>query len=323
MRKSVIGIGNALVDALVKVENEEILDELKFPKGSMQLIDTERYHQIRQLLSGMDVKRATGGSACNTILALAHLGMAPALIGRVSDDENGRFFAANCEKYGIQAILLPDSLPTGVATTFITEDGQRTFGTYLGAAARLTADDMRPEWFEGHDYFYIEGYLVQNHDLMECAIEMAQRAGLKICLDLASFNIVEADRDFFAYLLEKIDIVFANEEEAKAFTGKEPREALAEFATYCDVAVVKVGKEGAMAQCGDTFASAPAIPVTQVMDTTAAGDFFAAGFLYAYCDERPLEACLQAGTLLAGHVIQVMGSNIPETDWQNIKKAIQ
>ena len=319
----VIGIGNALVDALVQVPNDDILTKLELPKGSMQLIDTDRYQKISKIMSQMDVKRSTGGSASNTIVALANLGAAPAFIGKVSDDENGRFFADNCKTLGINAHLLPDELPTGVASTFISADGQRTFGTYLGAAARLTADDMRKEWFEGYDYFYIEGYLVQNHDLIECAVDMAHQAGLKVCLDLASYNIVEGDRDFFEYLLGKTDIVFANEEEARAFTGKEARQALDELAQLCEIAVVKVGKDGAMVRCGEDFAQQAAMDVNQVVDTTAAGDFFAAGFLYAHSLGRDLQACLYAGSTLSGHVIQVVGSKLSNEVWQEIKKELQ
>ena len=323
MRKKVIGIGNALIDALVRVPNDDILSELELPKGSMQLIDTAQYEKISAKMAQMNVKRATGGSAGNTILALANLNAEPAFIGKVSDDENGRFFAKNCKERGIKAILLPDSLPSGVASTFISPDGQRTFGTYLGAAARLTADDIRAEWFEGYNYFYIEGYLVQNHDLIECAVDMAHQAGLKVCLDLASYNIVEADHDFFAQLLEKTDIVFANEEEARAFTGKEAREALDKLSQICETAIVKVGKDGAIARCGKEFAQCPAMKVNEVVDTTAAGDFFAAGFLYGHSSDRSLAECIKIGSLLSGHVIQVIGSKLSDETWQHIRQQIK
>ncbi len=320
--KKVLGIGNALVDALVKVENDDILKELALPKGSMQLIDTPRYLEISQRMAQMPISRATGGSAGNTVLALANLGTAPGMIGKISNDENGRFFAENSRTHGITAYLLRDNRPTGVASTFISPDGQRTFGTYLGAAAELQPEDIREEWFEGYSYFYIEGYLVQNHALIERAVDMAHRAGLKVCLDLASYNIVEADRDFFALLLQKTDVVFANEEEARAFTGKAPREALAELATLCEVAVVKTGAEGAMASIGGIVASVKAFPVAEVVDTTGAGDFFAAGFLYALGLGASLDACLSAGSLLAAHVIQVIGTTLPETAWTDIRKAL-
>ncbi len=320
--KKVLGIGNALVDALVKVENDGILEELALPKGSMQLIDTARYLEISKRMAEMAVSRATGGSAGNTVLALANLGAAPGLVGKISDDENGRFFAENCRTHGITPYLLRDERPTGVASTFISPDGQRTFGTYLGAAAELQPEDIREEWFEGYSYFYIEGYLVQNHALIERAVDMARSAGLKVCLDLASYNIVEADRDFFAQLLQKTDVVFANEEEARAFTGKAPREALAELAALCEVAVVKTGAEGAMASMDGITARIEAFPVAEVVDTTGAGDFFAAGFLYALTLGASLDTCLTSGALLASHVIQLVGTTLPEEVWHDIRKRL-
>ena len=322
MKNRVLGIGNALVDALVQVQDEALLTEMNLPKGSMQLIDTAGYEAVCRRLSQMEVKRATGGSAANTVLALAHLGAAPGIIGRVSEDDNGHFFADNCKKNGIETYLLPSELPTGVASTFITPDGQRTFATFLGAAATLHADDLRPEWLEGYAYLYIEGYLVQDHDLICRAVEMAHAAGLKVCLDLASYNIVEAEHEFFSYLLDHTDIVFANEEEALAFTGKAPREALDELAQRCEVAVVKTGKKGAMARCGAEFAEAPAETVAQVLDTTAAGDFFAAGFLYRHAQGAPLAACLESGGALAGAVIQVVGTQLADQTWAALRERL-
>ena len=321
--KKILGIGNALVDKLVKVGDESLLEELNLPKGSMQLVDTERYLSISQRMASMSAERATGGSAGNTILALANLQTSPGFIGKISDDENGRFFADNCRAHGITPYLLKDELPTGVASTFITPDGQRTFGTYLGAAACLQPEDVDAVDFKGYTYFYIEGYLVHNHALIEHAVDLARAAGLKVCLDLASYNIVEADRDFFAYLLSKTDVVFANEEEARAFTGKAPREALTDLAALCEVAVVKGGADGAWAQRAEEVSFAEAMPVAEVVDTTGAGDFFAAGFLYALAQERPLKACLQAGAVLSGEVIQVIGTTLPESTWQQIRAAVQ
>ena len=323
MRKTIIGIGNALVDALIKVENENILEHLQLPKGSMQLVDGERFEEVNQVIQGLPVTYATGGSAGNTILALARLGATPAFIGKVGHDVYGHLFADNCRASGIHTHLMPSPLATGVATTFITPDSQRTFATHLGAAATLTADDLEGSWFEGHHYLYIEGYLVQNHDLIESAVEQARKAGLKVCLDLASYNIVEADHDFFSYLLEKTDMVFANEEEAHAFTGQSPREALHTLAGLCETAIVKIGKDGAMAQSGEVFAECPALPVKNVVDTTAAGDFFAGGFLYAHAEGRPLEECLKAGSLLAGHVIQVVGTQVTDDTWAQLRTSMQ
>lgn len=318
--KKILGIGNALVDALYQIKDETLLNEMQLPKGSMQLIDTGRYTDIGRRMKDLPVKLATGGSACNTILALANMGMETGLIGKIADDEPGRFFENKFRQLGTRTYLQHEDLPTGVASTFITPDGQRTFGTYLGAAACLRPEDLREEWFGEYDYLYIEGYLVQNHALIERAVDMAREAGCRVYLDLASYNIVEAEHDFFTHLLKKTDMVFANEEEARAFTGKSPREALDELAGICEVAVVKTGAAGAMACSGDEGpAAVAAVPVDHVTDTTAAGDFFASGFLYAHAHRRPLADCLRAGTLLAAEVIQVVGTQLSEDSWNGLR----
>lgn len=319
--KRILGIGNALVDALVQVENDLILSELDLPKGSMQLIDTERYLQIQKRLSFFQQQRTTGGSACNTILAIANMGAAPGLIGKVGRDEPARFFAANCKAHGIAARLLDDELlPTGVASTIITPDGQRTFGTYLGAAAALEPDDIRAEWFDGYDYLYIEGYLVQNHALIRRVVDLAREAGLKVCIDLASYNIVLEDREFFAELLEQTDIVFANELEASAFTGVDnPLQNIETLASMCEIAVVKIGKNGVLVRSGNQQLCCPARDVPRVVDTTAAGDYFSAGFLYALADGRDFMTCARLGSLLSGHIIEVVGTALDEAVWQEIR----
>lgn len=317
--KRILGIGNALVDVLTKVDNEQILSELHLPKGSMQLLSTEAYAEVTRRMLALPTKLTTGGSACNTLLALSHLDAPTGMIGKIGDDENGRFFASYFAQRGISTRLLHDSRPTGVASTFITPDGQRTFGTYLGAAARLTADELQQAWFEGYDYFYIEGYLVQNHDLVLRVIELAHAAGCEVCLDLASYNIVEADLDFFRALMPSIDIVFANEQEAQALTGLEARAALDALAATCHIAVVKIGKHGVWACHGTEVAHCPARDVPVVVDTTAAGDYFAAGFMHALAAGEPLATCIARGSLLAGHIIEVVGTELPDATWQQLR----
>ena len=317
--KRILGIGNALVDVLTKVDNEQILSELHLPKGSMQLLSTEAYAEVTRRMLTLPTKLTTGGSACNTLLALSHLDAPTGMIGKIGDDENGRFFASYFAQRGISTRLLHDSRPTGVASTFITPDGQRTFGTYLGAAARLTADELQQAWFEGYDYFYIEGYLVQNHDLVLRAIELAHAAGCEVCLDLASYNIVEADLDFFRALMPSIDIVFANEQEAQALTGLEARAALDALAATCHMAVVKIGKHGVWACHGTEVAHCQARDVPVVVDTTAAGDYFAAGFMHALAAGEPLATCIARGSLLAGHIIEVVGTELPDATWQQLR----
>ncbi|QFQ13001.1 adenosine kinase [Pseudoprevotella muciniphila] len=318
----VIGMGNALVDILAKLDNDAVLDRIALPKGSMQLLGEERYADLLEEISKMPTQRVTGGSAGNVMKGLAELGAAPGFIGKTAADANGDFYAETCKDMGVDFVRLhDDTLHTGVALTFISPDAQRTFGTYLGAASNLQPEDIRPEFFEGYKYFFIEGYLTQNHELIERAVDMARNAGLKICLDLASYNIVEADHEFFQYLLQKTDIVFANEEESYAFTKKEPAEALEELAKLCETVVVKTGKKGSLVARGSERAVCEALPA-DVVDTTGAGDSYAAGFLYGLITGMTLENCARTGTLLASTVVQHIGATPPAEAWNAIRAEV-
>lgn len=317
--KKIIGLGNALVDVLVRVEGDHVLAELGLPKGSMQLIGKERYLSLGARFAEADITRATGGSACNTILALAQAGACTGLVGKTSDDVAGRFFRDHFRAQGVDLRLLPDTLPTGVCTALITPDGQRTMATYLGAAANLQPDELRPEMFDGYGYLYIEGYLVQNHALMLRAVELAHAAGLAVCIDLASYNIVEAEYEFFGRLLAETDIVFANEEEARAFTGLEPEAALETLSGLCPTAVVKVGARGALVAAGTERVAVGAEPVDCVTDTTGAGDYYAAGFLFEHARGASLERAARTGALFASHVIQEVGTTLPPARWEAIR----
>ena len=322
--KHIIGIGNALTDALVRIENDSVLDTLSLPKGSMQLIDEHRLPAIRTMMGTMNVSEATGGSAGNTMLALANLGAIPGFIGKVGDDDFGRFFSSNATAHGIRPqMVISRTLPSGVAHTFISPDGERTFATYLGAAGDMQADDLCPEMFDGYDYLYIEGYLVQNHDLILRVIELAKAKGLKLCLDLASYNIVESDHAFFEQILtDSIDVVFANEEEARAFAHCEPGKALERLAELCEVAVVKLGSKGSSIMYQGQKTVADCLPVKDVVDTTGAGDFYAAGVMFGILNGWNMDRCARAGTLLAGSVIQSVGTTLPASEWKNLRDAI-
>lgn len=205
----IIGLGNALVDALAIIEDDNILTEMQLPKGSMTLIDEDKFLKISEYFSRMETHLANGGSAGNAIRAMACLGAGTGFIGKVSNDFYGNFFRDSLLEHGTEAdLLLSTTLPSGVASTFISPDGERTFGTYLGAASTLKAEDLSLDMFKGYAYLFIEGYLVQDHDMILRAIELAKEAGLQVCLDMASYNIVEGDLEFFSLLVNKyVDIV--------------------------------------------------------------------------------------------------------------------
>ena len=320
----ILGIGNALVDALVQVDNELIISELNLQKGAMQLIDTERYLQVQHRMANMHPKRTTGGSACNTLLAVAQMGGHAGVIGNVGRDDPGQFFSNSFKALGVDTLLsYDDDLPTGVASTFITPDGQRTFGTYLGAAANLKPDKLQAEWFDGYRYFYIEGYLVQNQQLLRRAVELAKEAGCYISIDLASYNVVESNEAFLHDIVENyVNIVFANESEAEAFTHKQPREAANEIAKICDIAVVKVGKDGSMICTGQEFHYINAREA-KAIDATGAGDLYAAGFLYGHSLGLPLNVCGEIGAIISAKVVEVIGPKIDIPRWKDAKQQIR
>lgn len=320
----IIGMGNALVDVLVRIDDDSLLEKLHLPKGSMQLIQEDTLSEIRKYTSGMKIHRSTGGSAGNTVCALAALGTNPGFIGKVGQDETGAFFGDTLRQRGVNALLATCDLPSGIASTFISTDGERTFGTYLGAAATLRAEDLSRKMFAGYNYLYIEGYLLQDHDLMLRAVQLAKEEGLQVCLDMASYNVVEAERDFFDQLIVKyVDIVFANESEALAYTGKAPHEALEEISSKCSIAVVKTGKEGSLVKKGTEVIQLLSCPVDNVLDTTGAGDFYAAGFMYGLTCGYSLEKCVQISTILATAVIQEVGTTLPAKKWDEIKLNIE
>lgn len=320
----IIGMGNALVDVLVRIDDDSLQEKLHLPKGSMQLIQEDTLSEIRKYTSGMKIHRSTGGSAGNTVCALAALGANPGFIGKIGQDETGAFFGDTLRQRGVNALLATCDLPSGIASTFISTDGERTFGTYLGAAATLRAEDLSRKMFAGYNYLYIEGYLLQDHDLMLRAVQLAKEEGLQVCLDMASYNVVEAERDFFDQLIVKyVDIVFANESEALAYTGKAPHEALEEIASKCSIAVVKTGKEGSLVKKGTEVIQLLSCPVDNVLDTTGAGDFYAAGFMYGLTCGYSLEKCVQISTILATAVIQEVGTTLPAKKWDEIKLNIE
>ena len=320
---SILGIGNALTDILAILPDDTLLQELALPKGSMQHVDRETGNRIWEKLKPLGADLVAGGSAANTINGAATFGMESGFIGKVGDDDLGSLFKSNQEKDGIRSILLKGDNPTGRAMVLITPpNAERTFAVYLGAALELVPDDLHPEWFEGWDYFHIEGYLVQNHATVRRAIELAKAAGCRISIDLASYNVVEANLEVLHEIVEEyVDIVFANETEAEAFTGLPPREALDSIARICDTAIVKIGKDGSMVRRGEELHFIKARPAAAI-DATGAGDLYAAGFLYAHSIGMPLKTCGDIGSAIAAKVVEVVGTKIDQPRWNAAKKEI-
>ena len=322
--KSILGIGNALTDILAVLPDDSFLKRFHLPKGSMQWVDKETCNKIFDSLKEYGLQYVAGGSAANTISCAAIFGMPSCFIGKIGNDEVGALFQSDQEQYGVKTMLLKGKDISGRAMVLITgSNAERTFADYMGAAMELGPDDLKEEYFEGYDYFHIEGYLVQNQSLIRKAVEMAYEAGCLISIDMASYNVVESNNAFLHDIVDKyVDIVFANETEAKAFTGREPREALDEIGRHCQIAVVKTGKTGSMVKCGDEFHQIPAWPA-KAIDATGAGDTYAAGFLYAHSLGMPIKLCGEVGSIIAAKVVEVIGSKIDIPRWKEAKQEIR
>lgn len=316
--KRVLGLGHALVDVLIQITDDNVLQTLNLPKGSMSLIDILEAEKIAKLIENRKVAMASGGSAANTIHGIARLGVSCGYIGKIKNDEFGTFFRQDLEKAGINALLYQGKQSTGRANTFISADSERTFATYLGAAVEMTKEEITSSAYEGYDIFHIEGYLVNNQPLIEHSLKLAKEKNMIISLDLASYNVVEANRGFLQKILPLyVDIVFANEEEAKAFTGKEPVQALEMLSSQCKVAVVKIGKEGSLVKNNNKVYHIAAVE-SKPIDTTGAGDQYAAGFIYGMILNLPYEKCGLIGAVLAGKVIEKYGARVYNEDWPDL-----
>jgi sugar/nucleoside kinase (ribokinase family) len=321
--KKVLGLGNALVDILVRIDDEGLLRSLELPKSCMTLVSARQVNAILKKIEGLAMQETCGGSAANTISGLARLGVPTGYIGKIGHDPYGEFFAGEMRRHGTEARMFFGASQTGRALGLITPDSERTFATFLGAAVELDATDLSPELFRGYDVFHIEGYMVQNHPLVGTALRLAKEAGLEVSLDLASHNVVRENLAFLQDMVGRyVDIVFANEEESMAFSGRSsPADALVAISPSCRIAVVKLGKNGSLVKRENEELRVECIPA-KAIDTTGAGDLYAAGFLYGLIQGYSLRVCGRIGSLLSGKVVEVVGAKLDEAKWREVEAAL-
>lgn len=315
-------MGNALVDIITRIDNDQILQRFGLPRGSMTLVDLDTSNFIHAETAGMQKTKASGGSAANTIHGLAHLGVETGFVGSVGNDDMGSFFKKDMKVNKIKPILFPSLQETGRAMALISKDSERTFATYLGAAINLSEEDISKDIFDGYDYFYIEGYLVQDKNMFEKALRLAKSADLTVCLDLASYNVVDENVGFFKSMIANyVNILFANEEEIRSLTGLDPEDGAIKTNELCDAVVIKLGAEGSFCVCREGMVRVGVRP-SRVIDTTGAGDLFAAGFIYGHMKGLPAGICGKMGATLAGRVIELIGAKMDESNWENLRREI-
>ena len=318
----IIGMGNALVDVLTILKSDRTLKEFDLPKGSMQLVSKEFSNRLLAGTLGLQRKQSSGGSAANTIHGLAHLGMETGFVGKIGKDNLGRFFENDLKENDIAPILFHDLEETGRSIALVSKDTERTMATYLGAAGDLQVEDVDSDLFKGYKYFHLEGYLVQSQALIKKAVRVAKAHGLTVSLDMATYNIVSENREFLEKLIrEYVDILMANESEAEALTLKKGGNALDDMAGMADVAILKMGKDGSMLKRGSEECKVGIEKVASI-DTTGAGDLYAAGFLYGFCNGQSLETCGRIGSILGGHITEVIGAKMDQKKWAEVKEKV-
>ena len=314
-----IGVGSPLVDLLLEVDDAFLEKHVEGAKGGMELVDDVA---IAEVLKSQRKKplQAPGGAAANTTVGCAQLGIKCAFIGSCGDDDYATYFREALAEHHCEARLVaqPDQ-HTGHVLSLVTPDAERTMRTTLGAAGMLEPSQFSAETFAGAKVVMLEGYTLFNPELTRAIANAAKDAGCKLALDMASFEVVQANHAILDDLLKnRVDIVFANEDEAAAWHSDGIEAAIYDLAKHCEVAVVKLGKEGAWICQGEERHHVDA-QLVEALDTTGAGDTWAAGFLAGYIRGLPLDVCGNVGAMASAAVVQVLGAQVPQDAWQPIQ----
>jgi len=321
-RQLIVGIGSALVDILIH-EDDSFIEKTGAVKGGMTLVDSTWIEETLTLGSGT-VTIVAGGSACNTIVGVGQLGGKARFVGKCGTDKWGRQYENDLVQQNVVPALLQSNLPTGRVLSIITPDAQRTMFTNLGASAETRPEEISAGSFADAAVVHLEGYLLFNSELIQAALDTAKEAGALISLDLASFTVVEQSLELLERLVaDYVDILIANEDEARAFTGEsEEKPALSALSEKADIAVLKVGPRGSHIAYGGEAVHIQSMGDGTALDTTGAGDLWAAGFLFGLVNGYELEKCGRLGSACGYEVCQVIGAHIPEEGWNRIKKLL-
>ena len=316
---TVAGIGSVLMDILVSAD-DSLVEKTGAQKGGMTYVDPVMIEKILSMTSQAPVI-VSGGSACNTLMGVGKLGGTARFVGKKGQDPMGDLFTEELKRSQVEPLLLTSSSPTGRVLSVITPDAQRTMFTFLGASAEAQASEISEKYFAGADIVHVEGYLLFSRELITGALKAAKNARARISLDLASFTVVEHAKDFLDTLAgEYVDILIANEDEARAFTGyADEAEALKVMSENAEIAVIKIGERGSLVSCRGQTVKISALRGAPIVDTTGAGDLWASGFLYGLANGYSPEKAGELGAWCGYEVCRVVGAKIPEEGWERIR----
>jgi sugar/nucleoside kinase (ribokinase family) len=322
-KQLIVGVGSALIDILAH-EDEAFLSKTGAVKGGMTYVNKEFIEETLTHLS-QPPTLVPGGSACNTVVGVGKLGGAARFVGKCGAGTMGEFFENDLKRQNVEPALLRSDSPTGRVLSIITPDAQRSMFTFLGASAETKPQDIAPNFFKNAAIVHIEGYLLFNLELILKVLETAKSSGASVSLDLASFNVVKESQEQLHHIVASyVDILIANEDEALAYTGhKDEARAIESLAANVEIAVLKVGKRGSFIASRNQIVPIQPKTGSPVIDTTGAGDLWAAGFLYGLVNGYALEQCGELGSACGYEVCQVLGANIPDEGWERIRKRVK
>ena len=314
MSKKILGIGNAIVDVFVKV-NDDFLLKNNLTKGSMKLLEKQEFESLKSTIKIEKIE--AGGSVANTMAGIAYLKGDASFIGKIKSDEFGKIYKKSLEKINVSFLYSEkeENLSTGASLIFITPDSERTMCTYLGISSQLSKEDINEDYIKDYEMIFLEGYLWDkgmSEEMFKHVINLAKKNNIKIAMSLSDIFCVTRHReDFFELLKNDLNILIGNENEINELMQKNNLlDSINELKKVNKLTIITRSENGSVAILDNEITNCESIKVEKVLDLTGAGDLFAAGFLKEYLDKSNIKKCLQTGSNLAAKIIQKVGARL-------------
>jgi fructokinase len=314
MSKKILGIGNAIVDVFVKVD-DIFLQKNKLIKGSMKLIEKSEFENLKNTIKIEKIE--AGGSVANTMAGIAYLKGDPSFIGKINSDEFGKIYKKSLEKINVNFRYSEknESLPTGASIIFITPDSERTMCTYLGISSQLSKDDINEDDIKDYEVIFLEGYLWDkglSEEMFKHVINLAKKNNIKIAMSLSDiFCVTRHRKDFFNLLISDLNILIGNENEINELMQKNNLlDSINEIIKINKLIIITRSANGSLAVSNNEITNCEIVKVEKVLDLTGAGDLFASGFFNEYLNKSNIKKCLQTGSELAAKIIQKIGARL-------------
>jgi fructokinase len=314
MSKKILGIGNAIVDVFVKVDDDFLLKN-NLTKGSMKLLEKQEFEILKSTIKIEKIE--AGGSVANTMAGIAYLGGHPSFIGKVNSDEFGSIYKKSLEKIKVNFLYSGknENFSTGASIIFITPDSERTMSTYLGISSQLSKEDINEDYIKDCEIIFLEGYLWDkgmSEEMFKYVIQLAKKNNIKVAMSLSDIFCVTRHReDFFRLLKNDLNILIGNENEINELMQKNKLlDSINELKDINKLIIITRSENGSVAILNNQITNCDSIKIDKVLDLTGAGDLFAAGFLKEYLDKSNIKKCLQTGSELAAEIIQKVGARL-------------